>query len=254
LAMILIVLLTIFDLFRFGWKFTPFTPKEYLYPKNPITDFLNNQPGIFRIDRENDAILPPETWSAFGLMSPSGYNPLAPYEYVLNYSKNFNHSEFISRYSIQDYIDSKKLGEYNVKYFLIIKQNKKIHDSPPGFKPVFEYNNTIILENLDYQARTETTNQSPVKILHYSPNKIDIGYDTQSDTQLILRDAYYPGWIAKINGTTTPISKYKNIYRQIELPKGSGTVEFIYQPQSFKIGMYTTFFGIFLWTIIFFLL
>jgi len=254
IATFLIIFLTIFDLFRFGWKFTPFTSKKYVYPQNPITDFILKQPGIFRIDRENSAILPPDTWTAFGLMSPSGYNPLAPYEYVLNYSKNFNHSTFISRYSVQDYIDSKQLGEYNVKYFLIIKENKKNHDNPPGFKQVFEYNNTLILENLDYKPRTETINSSPVEIIHYSPNKVTINFDTPTDTKLILRDTYYPGWIAKINNIETPIFKHKDIYRQIELPKGSGTVEFIYQPKSFKIGMYATFIGIILWIIIFFLL
>jgi len=254
IATILIIFITIFDLFRFGWKFTPFTSKQYVYPKNPITDFISKQPGIFRIDRENSAILPPDTWVAFGLMSPSGYNPLAPYEYVLNYSQNFNHSNFISRYSVQDYIDSKQLSEYNVKYFLIIKENKKSHDNPSGFKQVFEYNNTLVLENLNYKPRIETTNNSSAEIITYSPNKVVINFNTLTDTQLILRDTYYPGWIAKINNIETPISKYKNIFRQIELPKGSGTVEFIYQPKSFKIGMYTTLSSLLIWIIILFLL
>lgn len=254
LAVGLIILLTIFDLFRFGWKFTPFVSKNYLYPQNPITDYLKNQPGIFRIDRENDAILPPETWAAFGLMSPSGYNPLASYQYVLSYSQNLNLSSFISRYSVLDQINSKQLGEYNVKYLLLIKKNDKIHDNPLGFKKVFEYNNTLILENLDFKPRVETLNQSKTEIIKYSPNKVIIFFDTKSDTQLILRDSYYPGWIAKINGTNTPIYEYKNIYRQINLPKGSGNIEFIYQPQSFKIGMYLSFFSLILWTITLFLL
>jgi len=254
LASILIILLTIFDLFRFGWKFTPFVNKQYVYPPNPVTEFLTSQPGLFRIDRENDAILPPDTWAAYGLMSPSGYSPLAPHNYVRHYSLNLNLSDYVSRYSVLDHIDAKDLGEYNVKYLLLIKKNKKNHDNPSGFKKVFEYNDTLILENDYFKPRVETLNKSKVEINQYLPNQITINFDNPSDTQLILRDSYYPGWIAKINNQETPITSYKDIYRQINLPKGSGNVEFIYQPKSFKIGMYLTMSGIILWLITSFLL
>jgi uncharacterized membrane protein YfhO len=187
-------------------------------------------------------------------MSPSGYSPLAPYDYVLNYSLNLNKYPSLSRYSVLDQIDSQQLGKYNVKYLLLIKKNTKSHDNPIGFKKIFEHNNTIILENENFKPRLETLNNSKAEIIKYSPNQIIINFETSSDTQLILRDSYYPGWIAKINNKQVPIQKYENVFRLIDLPKGEGTIEFIYSPNSFKIGKYITFGTLLLWPILIFLL
>ena len=76
--------IAIVDLFRFGWKFTPFSPKEYLYPITPAIKFLQDNM------RENDRymtldrrILPPNANIIYKLKSIEGYDPI--------YSKVYAH-------------------------------------------------------------------------------------------------------------------------------------------------------------------
>ena len=78
------LLFVISDLFRFGWKFTPFSPKEYLYPITPAIKFLQDNM------RENDRymtldrrILPPNANIIYKLKSIEGYDPI--------YSKVYAH-------------------------------------------------------------------------------------------------------------------------------------------------------------------
>lgn len=76
------LLLTAFDLFRFGWKFIPFSPVSYLYPITPSLSFLQRHMGpeerFMTLDRR---ILPPNANVMYRLKSINGYDPI--------YSKNY---------------------------------------------------------------------------------------------------------------------------------------------------------------------
>lgn len=75
-SLLLLILITVFDLFRFGWKFTPFTNKEYLYPSSQVTNFLQNQKGQFRIMSVDSRIMPPNFSIMYKLQTLDGYDPL----------------------------------------------------------------------------------------------------------------------------------------------------------------------------------
>jgi hypothetical protein len=76
LMLALILGLTIFDLFRFGWKFEPFTNKEYLFPSTSITSFLQDQKGTFRVMATDSKIFPPNFSIMYKLQTLDGYDPL----------------------------------------------------------------------------------------------------------------------------------------------------------------------------------
>jgi uncharacterized membrane protein YfhO len=72
----ILILVTILDLFRFGWKFEPFTNKDYLYPSTSITSFLQNQKGLFRVMSTDAKILPPNFSAMYKLQTLDVYDPL----------------------------------------------------------------------------------------------------------------------------------------------------------------------------------
>jgi hypothetical protein len=72
----LLILIAILDLFRFGWKFEPFTNKEYLFPSTSVTSFLQNQKGTFRVMATDSRILPPNFSIMYKLQTLDGYDPL----------------------------------------------------------------------------------------------------------------------------------------------------------------------------------
>jgi hypothetical protein len=269
LKRVLILLIVIFDLFRFGWKYTPFVNKEYVFPKTDITTFLQNQPGIFRIEKEKGPLLTPNTWTAYDLSSPSGYDPMAVGNYSIFFQKYLNGQLNVtntSRYSEINVYDAEKLGEANVKYLLALKYDKIDAISPEGdhynykinlddWQKVYEYGSVAVLENQKFKPRIEISNPEDQKSLNnifYSANKISFDINsTQENSTLILRDTWYPGWRAYINDIEVPIEKYLNIYRQIIIPKGENTIKFIYKPKSFYYGFYISFFSFLIWLILY---
>jgi hypothetical protein len=72
----LLILITILDLFRFGWKFEPFTNKEYLFPSTSVTAFLQSQKGTFRVMSTDSKIFPPNFSIMYKLQTLDGYDPL----------------------------------------------------------------------------------------------------------------------------------------------------------------------------------
>lgn len=76
LLLLILFLITVFDLFRFGWKFEPFTNKEYLYPSTKVTEFLQKQEAPFRVLSVDSRIMPPNFSIMYGIEVLDGYDPL----------------------------------------------------------------------------------------------------------------------------------------------------------------------------------
>lgn len=72
----LILVVTVADLFRFGWKFDSFTKKEYLFPSSSVTSFLQNQKQPFRVISTDSKIFPPNFSIMYNLQTLDGYDPL----------------------------------------------------------------------------------------------------------------------------------------------------------------------------------
>lgn len=256
-AKYLLIFLVIFDLFRFGWKFLPFVPKLYVFPKTEVTEFIKNDKSVFRIEKERGPIMTPNTWLGYDLMSPSGYDPLAITEYVKSYSKDLNLSTGgVSRYSELDRYDAEALGKYNVKYLLVIKRNDKgvvggdsinyrIDESE--WKRVFQTLDVAVLQNTKYKERARVidgegndVNGSAI-IKSYDNNQVVVDFNNVNGEMLLLADTYYPGWIATLNGKRVKISDEIKPFRTINIEGVSqGSVVFEYKPDSYKWGLIIT--------------
>lgn len=68
--------LTVFDLFRFGWKFNPFVDRDWLFPSTETLEFLKNDPEIFRIMSTDRRLLPPNFSVIYKIQTLDGYDPL----------------------------------------------------------------------------------------------------------------------------------------------------------------------------------
>lgn len=268
LKQILIIFIIIFDLFRFGWKYTPFVNQQYFYPQTEIIQFLTDQKGLFRIEKEKGPLLTPNVWTAYGLSSTSGYDPLGLdsysrfYKEYLNGEKNITHT---SRYYEIDNYSSQNLGEANIKYLLALNYDPKDKISPQGdhlyykintkeWQKVYKYGSIIVLENSRFKPRIEINNikdQKTLSNIRYSANEISFNINSSQDNQnIILRDTWYPGWKAFIDDQPIKIDKYLGIYRIIRVDKGEHFIKFIYQPETFWAGSKISFISLIIWLIL----
>jgi len=187
-------------------------------------------------------------------MSPSGYDPMAIQEYAKVYQEkiNGNFSGLVSRYSELERYDSKSLGEFNVKYLVVVKRDKigklggmniNYNIDQKRWHKIFETEATAILENADYKPRARylASSEGEVKINLYSPNKIKISYKDGKNKTLLLADTWFPGWKAWVNSEKVAIEKCEGIFRCVNLKDAEGEAVFSYEPQSFWLGIKISF-------------
>jgi hypothetical protein len=287
LFLIFLLFILIAEIFRFGWKYIPFTKKELLFPKTPVIEFLINQKKPFRI--LGGDVIPMNMWAAFGLESPAGYDAVYPLRYAqfLNVVNGGKVGDSVSRYGDIKRFDSPLIDLTNTKYILALKRDKFRHIDPggkrasdfqlPKLKLVFEDKTVEVLENIqvlpraflvyDYQVESRedkifemlldskfdlkkkivleeqvsgTLREGNVNEVSYleeinGNSKVLVNHD--GDGLLFVSDSYYPGWKAYLDGKETKIYRANYTFRAVFVPKGKHTVDFIYKPKSFRIGM-----------------
>jgi hypothetical protein len=78
------------------------------------------------------------------------------------------------------------------------------------------------------------------EVTFYSPNKIVVQADLSTPGLLVLSELWYPGWRAYDNGQEVKIHRANYLLRSVYLEKGRHTVEFVYDPLSFKVGRWVS--------------
>jgi len=72
---ILVLLLTIFELYYFFQKITPFSPNEGVYPKTDVIENIKKNQGVFRTWGYGGGGLPVNVQTYEGIYSTNGYDP-----------------------------------------------------------------------------------------------------------------------------------------------------------------------------------
>lgn len=161
LLLLTIFALLILDIFHSTNKYLSFTNPKFLYPMMNSLEFLQNNLGSNRFDRENGEIMPSNVWAPYGLKAVSGQNavyPLANSKYfsVINGMPN----DFASRFVDITNTNSPLYNTLGIKYLAVIKRNEKLSNPDalgqpfkkyliPRFKEAANFGTVRILENLD---------------------------------------------------------------------------------------------------------
>ena len=109
--------------------------------------------------------------------------------------------------------------------------------------PDFPLRDRIILEeNLPEAVQSRFANPrqegSQAQIRQYGSQQVEILADMKSPGFLVLSDLYYPGWNAYVDGTKAKIYQTDYILRSVFLDEGAHSVKFVYEPLSFRTGIW----------------
>lgn len=164
LALIGLSMVLVFELFRFGWKYSSFSKRNLLFPKTPVIEFIEQQEKPFRI-LGGDAI-PMNMWSAYNFQSPAGYDAVYPLRYAkfLAAISDPQRRSPMGRYGNIEQFDNRLIDLANVKYVLALKYSESSGIDPSGsvshkfrlpkLNPVFADKSVQILENTAVLPRT----------------------------------------------------------------------------------------------------
>jgi len=98
----------------------------------------------------------------------------------------------------------------------------------------------IILEEDPNVSLNNPSTYKEANISYYSPNKITVSVNLENSGFLVLSEVWYPGWKAYDNGKEVKIYKTDYTLRSIYLERGNHIVEFVYDSDSFKYGIWIT--------------
>lgn len=104
--------------------------------------------------------------------------------------------------------------------------------------PPFDPRTEAVVESPTLSAGLGTGSIDATRIVEYSPQRVVIETPTSSTGGLlILSDAFYPGWIAEVDGEATPIFATNVALRGVFVAAGEHRIVFRYDPLSFKLGL-----------------
>jgi len=246
-----LMLLSIFELFYFGWKFTPFSSKDYIFPKTPVLEFLTSQEKPFRFI--GSKVIPVNLAMPYGLETIEGYETMRPMQVsqlIATINNNSSLANPAGRYGIIDNIFSPILDLVNTKYYLSLKKDLEKFD-PKRFGVVFEDKSVVVLESKTALPRAFTVNKWEIekngkKILDrlldpkfsFKENIILEEDPGDAKSMYFVSDSYYPGWKAFVDGKETKIYRANFAFRAVPLPDNKEhKVEFVYKPKSFFLGL-----------------
>lgn len=76
-----------------------------------------------------------------------------------------------------------------------------------------------------------------VEVEAYAFNRVSFRTTSQRFALLNYNDAYSEDWQARIDGQPTTVYRSRQVFKAVVVPAGAHTVEFIYRPKSFEIGL-----------------
>lgn len=148
-----LIVIIIIDLFRFGWKFIPFTNPEYLFPKTKITFFLQSQNQPFRFMSLDSRIFPPNFSVVYRLQTVEGYDPVYTNRYGEYLGMWIRGKPDISPYDFNriltpQNIESRLADLANVRYVLSLRDEQSAK-----LQFVVQEGETRLYENKDTYPR-----------------------------------------------------------------------------------------------------
>ncbi|GEM_PF-2515921 len=111
---------------------------------------------------------------------------------------------------------------------------------PPG-STTTTYQEGLAIYSLPAAPRAEVlTNEGASVLAEYqalSPTHTRIQVTSPCDCPLIVRDTWFPGWVAFVDGQPTLIERAEDIFRQVPLTPGTHIIDFYYHPRWLYVGL-----------------
>jgi hypothetical protein len=273
LAVALLIVVSVGDLFAIGFRFHPMLPRAHVLPPLPSIEAIKADRGLFRVAGVGDS-LPPNTAMAYGLNDPRGYDGVAPRRYTDLLGRAFGPAmaHRIDQHGAVPVVDL-----LNVKYLVGngVDRAPVPHWVPIMTAPVAVYRNDRVFprawlvdrvvvrddaSTLDWMvdATSDLRHEAPiaeplhaglsperaaaggageVAISRYEPATVELTTRATGRRLLVLADAWYPGWEVYIDGRQADIVRAYYALRAVPVPAGRHVVRFSYEPASLRIGM-----------------
>jgi hypothetical protein len=99
------------------------------------------------------------------------------------------------------------------------------------------YVGLVALLGMEHTKYTPGSGQpGSVAVTEYTPGHIVLNVNAAHTSLLVVAESYYPGWRATIDGQPATILRANYLSQGLVMSQGKHTVEFSYEPDSFRNG------------------
>jgi len=260
----LIAIFSLIDMYRVDARFIIYSNmSDYFEDNNPIMQRLQQDKQPARTADFNFAEVPNKN-IYYGVEFISGYHGLIPAKYynmlingafnMMSVGRLFNIKYYVTKADvnldgltkvvdgpIKLYEDAKVMS----RAFLVDRVNKFDNDSKvlDFMKSAqFDPGSALATENIFVDPSPERLQYS-LSMTQYTPNKIKMEIDTNKDSVLVLSNAYYNAWKAKVDGQNRKIYNVDYDIMGVSLEKGRHQVEFYYSRLKIVMSLLLTLLG-----------
>jgi len=248
-----------FDLFTTNWQNNlQMVAPEVIFPQTELVKMIQGGYGEYRVASEG--LLPGDgnAGAVYGFQDVVGNSPLE----FKNYSTFERNVEEWYRWQLlnvryvltkREFVDGRfklvgKMGDINAyeimpEYRLpraeVVYSALIAKSSEESFQLIKKANlrDQVVLEEAPDLALPERPppGQS-AEVIDYESNRIRVWADLPENGIMVLSEVNYPGWRAFVDGEPAPILSADYLLRAVSLGKGEHEVDFVYDPDSLKLG------------------
>lgn len=91
---------------------------------------------------------------------------------------------------------------------------------------------------------TEVDSTASVQLTEYATKRLTYQSNSKVQAPVVFSEIYYPeGWVCRIDGNETPAFRANYILRGVQVPAGEHTIEWSFEPESYKKGVTINYIG-----------
>ncbi len=121
-----------------------------------------------------------------------------------------------------------------------VKEVEKVATADEMMQAMKDFNSketALIQNNVVEKTEFALDSLANIKLVDYQPNKLVYQSENSQEGLAVFSEIYYPkGWIATIDGSETEIFEVNYTLRGIQIPAGSHTIEFRFEPEVVQKG------------------
>ena len=253
----------------------PTMPREQIYGETQLTAHLQSLPQPVRVGIAQggvnsglfapygieewlayDGLYPARMWRyQFGL-GPQVWDKMEPLHAIAYYLHNPRYEPDWplgepGRFQLEKKVDGLEIYQ-NLRAqprAFLVSGVERLADGPAVLarllEPDYEPLRKVAVEDAHLPAGLETKLSGAegiatgtARVTSHESTRVQIEVETPGEAVLVLADAYYPGWQARLNGQEVPHFPAYFAFRGLAVPAGKHVVEFVYDPWTFRVGMW----------------
>ena len=228
--------LTMLDLVGFGSGLNPAIDRAEDRPMPRVLEMLSRKVGRSGRIIGLGAELPPNILMRYGLADARNYDSV-------ELSRNL---DWLA--PLYDPAVETKSSRREINWARILDGRERLYEAsvravvgatrpPPGDFDQVEQIGRVWVAWLDAAPIVELGGPGTIASHSGSDGIWEVTIDAPSDTRLVVRETFDPGWRAEIDGVPTPIGTHRGTFLALRVPPGHHGVCLVYDPPEFRIAL-----------------